>query len=582
LAAIALRFARLHVVVRGATRMTTTCQGSPFEAMATMIERGRAIGARAREAVTRRWKEPDSRHRFLAPIVAVAIATLLMLTVRDTLGILNVALIYLLICFGLALTAGAGPAVIAAILSFLTFDVFFIPPYHTFTIARADHVLALFVYLGVAIVTAQLVARVRRRTAEAIREQRRTALLYELNAALIGDVTLDDILATIAERVVHVYGSETGRILLPDATGDLAVRSRYPPHLPTTVDRQNLAVATWAMEHREPAGLSTAGRRVRVPHGSRNPTPAALLRRERDVLYLPIATAERVVGVLEVTGKPGGGRFGPEDEELLASFANQAALALERARLSDEAAKAAALAQSDELKSALLAAVSHDLRTPLATIKASTTSLLDPAVDWNPTEREDFLRAIDEETDRLSLMVGNLLDLSRIEGGVLKPDKEWYDVAELVQDVTGRLATRARQHGHVLATEIAPDLPLVRFDYVEIAQVLMNLGENALKYTPRGTTVTLAARQIPGAIELAVRDTGQGISPKELPHLFDKFYRAEQTGRVPGTGIGLAIAKGLVEAHGGRISVESRAGVGTTFSFALPLDEPVRAGDEST
>ncbi|HKG24720.1 MAG TPA: DUF4118 domain-containing protein, partial [Thermomicrobiales bacterium] len=490
-----------------------------------------------REAIGEIRREPVSRRRYGMAALAVVLATLLMLTVRDALGILNVALVYLLICFALSLAVGAGPAVLAAVLSFLTFNVFFIPPYHTFSISQPDHILALFVYLGVALVTSQLVARVRARTEEAEREQRRTALLYELNAALIGDVTLDQILATIVERVVHVYGSETGRILLPDAADELAVRSRYPPTIPTTIDRQNLAVATWVMEHRQPAGQSTAGRRVRIPHGVRQPTPATLQRRDRDVLYLPIATAERVVGVLEVTGKPGGGRFGPEDEHLLTSFANQAALALERARLAEEAAKAAALAQSDELKSALLAAVSHDLRTPLATIKASTTSLLDPAVDWSPMEREDFLRGIDEETDRLSLMVGNLLDLSRIEGGVLKPDKEWYDAAELIQDVAGRLAPRARQRDHVVTTDVAPDLPLVRFDYVEIAQVLVNLGENALRYTPPGTEVTLAARQVQGAIELSVRDTGQGIPPKDLPHLFEKFYRAEKLGRASGTGI---------------------------------------------
>jgi two-component system sensor histidine kinase KdpD len=550
-------------------------------------ENGGPMMERAAAAIERTWRElrelrrdPRSARRYLVAMLVVGATTLMMLTVRDTLGILNVALIYLIVCFVLSLTAGAGPAVLAAVLSFLTYDVFFIPPYHTFSVGRADHILALFVYLGVAIVTSQLVARVQARTAEAEREQRRTALLYELNAALIGDVTLDQILATIVERVVHVYHSETGRILLPDASGELTVRARYPPSIPTTVDRQNLAVAAWAMEHRKPAGQSTAGRRVRIPHGSRLPAPSTLQRRDRDVLYLPIATADRVVGVLEVTGKPGGGRFGPEDEQLLTSFANQAALALERARLADEAARADALAQSDELKSALLAAVSHNLRTPLATIKASTTSLLDPDIDWTPQERDDFMRGIDEETDRLSLMVGNLLDLSRIEGGVLKPDKEWYDVTELVEDVAGRLASRAKQRGHLLRTDVAPDLPLVRFDYVEIAQVLMNLGENALKYTPPGTEVVFSARRAPGAVELSVRDNGTGISPKDVPHLFDKFYRAEKTGRVPGSGIGLAIAKGLVEAHGGRIWVESRVGEGTTFRFTLPVDGDDASGDE--
>jgi two-component system sensor histidine kinase KdpD len=539
-----------------------------------MMERLGPIVERAGAALTGLTHERASRRGYLAAVLAVAASTLAMLTVREELGILNVALIFLLVCFVLSLATGAGPAALAAVLSFLTYNFFFVPPFHTLTISRSDHILALFVYLCIAIVTGQLVARVRTRTEVAVREQRRATLLYELNAALIGDVTLDQILGTIVERVGHVYPAETCRILLPDAEGELAVRARYPPRLPTAIDRQNLAVATWAMEHRQPAGLSTAGRRVRVPHGARQPAPATFQRKERDVLYLPIATAQRVVGVVEVSGKPGGGRFGPEDEQLLTSFANQAALALERARLAEEAAKAAALAQSDELKSALLAAVSHDLRTPLATIKTSTTSLLDPAIDWSPEERADFLRGIDEETDRLTLMVGNLLDLSRIEGGVLRPDKEWYDVVELIEDVAGRLSARASQHGQGVRTEIEPELPLVRFDYVEIAQVLTNLGENALKYTPPGTTVTFAARRVLGAVELAVRDTGPGISPRDQARLFEKFFRAETTRRVPGAGIGLAIAKGFVEAHGGRIWVESRVGEGTAFRFTLPLEEP--------
>jgi len=248
-------------------------------------------------------------------------------------------------------------------------------------------------------------------------------------------------------------------------------------------------------------------------------------------------------------------------------------LALERGRLSEEAAKAAALAESDQLKSALLAAVSHDLRTPLAVTKACVTSLLDETVNWTDAEREEFLRSIDEETDRLTLLVSNLLDLSRIEGGVLRPDKEWYDVQELIEDVAGRLATHASQTGHVLQTNVEADLPVAHFDYVEIVQVVMNLGENAIKYTPDGTEIVLSARQTDSAIEISVKDNGPGISPRELSRIFEKFHRADETKRVPGTGIGLAICKGIVEAHGGKIWVESEYGRGATFRFTLPIEE---------
>jgi two-component system sensor histidine kinase KdpD len=514
---------------------------------------------------------PRAAQRYAGAVGAVAVMTLVLLPVRETLGVLNVLLLFLLLSVAVALALGSGPAALVAVLAFLSFDFFFIPPYFTFTVARSDHVLALFVYLGVAIVTGQLLARVRVRTEQAVREGRRTALLYELNAALLGDVTLDPILARIVERVVHVYGAEQCRILLPEADGELAVRARFPPTVPATIDRRHLALATWAIERREPAGHGAFRPKIRPPHGAGVPGPTAPApRRGRDVLYVPIATAARVVGVLEVAGRPGGGRFTPEDEQLLTSFANQAALALERARLTEEEARAAALAESDALKSALLAAVSHDLRTPLAAIKASATSLLDGSIEWDEEARQEFLQAIDEETDRLSLMVSNLLDLSRIEGGALRPDKEWYDVAELVADVADRMDAIAA--AHVLTTRVEPDLPLAYFDYVEIAQVLVNLVQNAVKYTPPGTRITVAARRAGDAIEFAVSDTGPGISPQKLPRLFEKFYRADESGRVQGTGIGLAICKGLVEAHGGRIWVESRVGEGTTFRFTIPID----------
>jgi two-component system sensor histidine kinase KdpD len=500
---------------------------------------------------------------------AVAVATLAMLAVRARLDLLNVLLLYLLVSFVVALLAGSGAAAFSAALGFLAFNYFFIPPYGTLTVARPDHVLALIAYVGIVVVTGRLVARLRARTEVAEREQRRAALLYELNAALVGDVTLDDILARIVERVVHVYGTDRCRILLPDDEGMLTVRARFPPQVDLDVDRQSLAVASWVLEHGVPAGLGTARTRIRHPSGPRGGTLGGPRRRALDALFLPIATAERTIGALEVVGRPGGGRFRAEDERLLTSFADQAALALERARLTEEAARAVALAQSDELKSALLAAVSHDLRTPLASIKTAATSLLDSTVDWDAPARREFLEAIDEETDRLTSMVGNLLDLSRIEGGALRPEKEWYDVAELVDDVACRL--EGRTAAHPLTTTVEPDLPLACFDYVEIAQVLLNLGENAIKHTPPGTPITISADRVPGAIRFAVRDEGPGLPVSVLPHLFEKFYRGDRSGRVAGTGFGLAICKGFVEAHGGRIWVDRGDGPGSTFRFDLPL-----------
>jgi len=289
-------------------------------------------------------------------------------------------------------------------------------------------------------------------------------------------------------------------------------------------------------------------------------------------MYVPIATEDRTIGVLEVAGKPGGGRFRDDDVRLITSFANQAGLALERARLTEEAARGIISAQSDELKSALLAAVSHELRTPLTAIKASVTSLLDRSVHWDTASQQEFLQAIDEETDRLARMVDNLLDLSRIESGALRPDKAWYDVAELLADVANRLKGVAAQHD--LRVDLEPNLPLACFDYVEIAQVLMNLAENAVKYTAPQTRIVLSARRASDVIEFAVSDTGPGIQPHDVSRLFEKFYRVNGTSQVNGSGIGLTISKGLVEAHGGHIWVESRPDEGTTVRFTIPFNDP--------
>ena len=508
--------------------------------------------------------------RYAIALGTVIGSAVVMRALLPGLDLLNVSLILLLVTFVLALILGSGPAVAAALLSFLTLNYFFIPPLQNLAVAQGNNVLALAVYLGIAIVTGQLVARVRIRSNAAIEDQRRTALLYELNAALISDITPDAILGTIVEQIVRVYRAAECRILLPEGE-QFKVQARFPASSTQAIDRQQDAMATWVLEHGSNAHQGGDRRRLRFPHGTVAPGSMPKWLPERDRLYMPIATSERKFGVLEIAGRPGGGRFEDADVKLLSAFANQAALALERAHLTEEVGRAVILSESDALKSALLATVSHDLRTPLAAIKASATSLLDTSVDWPVEAREELLHAIDEETDRLTLMVGNLLDLSRIEGGALTPDKGWYDVAELVADVAHRLSNRLDQHP--LSTDVEPMLPLVRFDYIEILQVMTNLVENAVKYTPPETSFTIVARRVPRAVEIAVHDGGTGISPDRLPYLFEKFYRGEPAAKVAGTGIGLTISRGLVEAHGGSLVAESGCGTGTTFRFTLPLDE---------
>jgi two-component system sensor histidine kinase KdpD len=508
--------------------------------------------------------------RIVLAIVSVMVLTLAMLLFRDALGVLNVMLLYLILSFMLGLLLGVRASATGAVLAFFAYDVLFIPPYYTLTVADSDHVLGLFVYIGVAIGTAMLMARLRTQTDTAIRENRRTTLLYDLNRSLVGEVTLDSLLRTIADRVVEIYGSTGCRILIGDGNGGLDVRAAFPPTMHASLDRQARAMAQYAIDHRVPAGMGGSSRRIRQPHGTVTfARPIAV--RSQDALYIPITAASEALGVLEVTGRPGGGRFTNEDERLLTSFADQVALAIERTRLTEEATRAAVLEESDQLKSAMLAAVSHDLRTPLAAIKASASTLLDPSVEWPREARDDLLTAIEEETDRLTLMVSNLLDLSRIEGGALRPDRDWHDLHELVFDVVRQ--ARGRAGSRTIEVELPDDLPVVFIDYVEIAQVLVNLVGNAINYSPDGSAIAIRAAVAGDAVELSVEDQGIGIPAAELPHIFTTFYRADTHGPVAGSGIGLAICKGLVEAHGGKLWAESVEGKGTIMRFTLPLGE---------
>jgi two-component system sensor histidine kinase KdpD len=507
---------------------------------------------------------------YLIALVAVALVSLLLLALRSSIGTVSISMVYLLCTLLVALLVGRGPAILAALATFALYDLFFLPPYNTFKVASSDHILALAVFLIVALVISDLVSRARERARAAEQEEARAQLLFQLNEGLVADRSLDDILATIVRHVVQVYGAANATILTRDDDDQLAVSARFPAGAAIPLSRNDTAVALQALSTGQPTGIATGRVKIKNPHG----IGRTAIRRapNGDVLYLPIDTPTRQIGVLEVRGRPNGGSFDDADRELLGSLADQATLALERVRLTNEAARADILARSDELKSALLASVSHDLRTPLATIKTAVSSLQDDSIDWPPDARSDFLEAIDEETDRLTRMVANLLDLSRIEGGALRPDRDWYDARELVRHVVDRQKARATASNHILTDHIEPGVTLGYFDYVEIDQVLANLIENAIKYTAAGSVIDVAVAVVPEGLRFSVTDDGPGIPAAQREQVFEKFYRAGNARSQQGTGIGLTISRGLVEAHGGRIWVESAAGGGTRVLLTIPFD----------
>jgi two-component system sensor histidine kinase KdpD len=286
-------------------------------------------------------------------------------------------------------------------------------------------------------------------------------------------------------------------------------------------------------------------------------------------VFFPIATMDERIGILAVAPERDRRPLGEEDLRLLTTFANQAALAIERSLLTEERTRAEVLRRTDELKTALLSAVSHDLRTPLASIKASITTLMQPGIQWSETDRRDLEEAIDEEADRLNRLVANLLDLSRIEAGALKPTLDWYQASEIVYDVIDRCAGMLAHHR--LSVDLPAHVVWVNIDFVMISEVLTNLIENATKYSSPGSRIRLLAREQGDMLVIQVEDEGMGVPEGEEERIFDKFYRVEARYRPVGSGIGLAICRGFVEAHGGRIWVDSNPTGGSTFAFTVPL-----------
>lgn len=480
------------------------------------------------------------------------------------------------------LTAAYGGRVAGALVSVVAifvWDWFFIPPLYTVTIASVRDVLALVVFLVVALLVGQLSTDARRRAEEAIRRARSSEALYDLTMALIAHGDLVDVLPDLTQRLRETFDLEASAVLLPEGPTwrTAAVAGQMPANLCVETSRNVAAVAAWVNEHGQSSRLGSGGHEER-------PYTHTWRRRggEGRAQFLPLRVGTQGVGVLELVHKTGA-EPDPERERLLATFANGAAIALEQARLAQEEQEAALARESDRLKSALLSSVSHDLRTPLAGIKAAASSLLQPDVQWSEEDRRAFVADIDAEADRLTRLVSNLLDLSRIEAGAIRPDKEWEDVGELIERVVHRLEPRLADHP--VTREIPAALPVVRLDAVQIEQVLTNLLENAAKYSPPGTPITVAARvedRVDGApsLHLSVTDRGMGIPPSDQVKVFDKFYRVAGSARritlgshVSGTGMGLAIVKGLVDAHGGRVTVESTPGQGSTFTVILPIDQ---------
>lgn len=501
---------------------------------------------------------------YAIPILIVAAATAICLPLRGFLDTFEIALIYLAAAVGIALVVGLWPSIFGAFLAFLAFNSFFVEPYYTYSVRDTSHAIGLLVFLGIVVLVTQLVVRVRLRTTEAIRRGRQTETLYALSVALIAEADLDTMLGAIVDRVREIFSLSTAAVfLLQDGSYRQRAVSGEAIGLE---DRGLLRTADWAVEHRQPAALGT--RRVKL-------RPAPTFRQtasRQEVLIIPILTSNDTLGILLLTRDRDQRPFDEEETHLLETFANQAALAIERSLLNQERTRAEVLARTDELKTAMLSAVSHDLRTPLASIKAAATTLLQPGIEWSDEDRRELLETINDEGDRLNHLVTNLLDLSRIESGTLTPKRDWYDLTEVIFDALDRCRPLLGEHR--VDVQIPERTTAVHLDFVMISEVLANLIENAAKYSPAGTTITISAELDGGDLTIGVRDEGRGVPVEERERIFDKFYRVEARHRPIGSGMGLAISRGFVEAHGGTIRVEPGPETGSIFVVTLPNVTP--------
>ncbi len=512
---------------------------------------------------------------YLASFLALALTTALLVLVRAQVGLLNAALVYLIVVIGITVFAGRRAGIAASLLGFLLFNFFQVPPYYTLIVSDLHNILALFVFLGVSLLLSWLIAGAREQARQAQRRAEDVARLYELSQAIIGSQRIEDVLLAVTDKVRDVFDAQACWILLPrgmrtkdegESGGRQLAQEASSPRDARPLTRDEMAAAEWAFRRGES-----------IEHGGRGVAAGLRPRGGSRVVFTPLRQGERTTGVLATASKIDGRPLDVAERTVLATFADQAAVALDRLALMKEAQRAEMLARTDELKSALMSALSHDLRTPLASIMASVTSLMDSDIRWDEETKRDFLQGILDEAEHLNRLVGNLLDMSRIEGGALRPEKDWYSIGEVIEAVVQRMEPRLA--GRAVVVDLQEDLPLARFDFTEIEQVLTNLVENAAHYTPPGTPITITARHDSDRLEVSVEDEGLGVAPEHMPHLFDKFYRVGGTGHKAGTGLGLAIASGLVQAHGGQMQAANRASGGLRVTFTLPLEPaavPVR------
>jgi two-component system, OmpR family, sensor histidine kinase KdpD len=497
---------------------------------------------------------------YLGSLAFVAVALGVGLVLRQALGVASIALTFLTAVLISAVAYGLWPALFACFASVLAYNFFFLPPLYTFTIADPENVVALFFFAITAVIASNLTARVRAQAITARQRARTTEELYQFSRKLAVAANLDDLLWATVHQIALMLKVRVV-ILLPEGDS-VAVQAGFPPE--DSLDAADVAAARWCWDKNHSAGRGSDT----LPGAKR--------------LFLPMQTGRGAVGVIGIDRDEPGPILTPDQQRLLNALADQAALAIERVNLVEDVDRARLVAETDRLRAALLTSISHDLRTPLASILGSATSLAAQDEQLDRATRLDLIRTIQEESERLNRFIGNLLDMTRIESGSMQPRAGPIELSDVI-------GSTLRRTGKILAAHrtqvrLEPDLPMLDLDDVLLEQVLFNLLDNAAKYAPAGSLVTIRAWQQNGQVCVQTIDEGPGIAPADLEHVFDKFYRAgDADRRRAGTGLGLAICRGFVEAMHGTITAANRPdGTGAVFTITLPVPVNAERLEEAT
>jgi two-component system sensor histidine kinase KdpD len=495
-------------------------------------------------------RRPETLHfAYAALAVAAALGGGELLT-RLT-PIPNLSLVFLLAVLFTAIAFGVWPAIFASVLSFFVYNFFFIEPVYNLTVAEPYELLALVIFLVVAVISATMAGRVREQARISASRMRATRRLYEFTRRLSGLATPDAVAEGAASEIHTSLGNPVVVLLAQGA--DLELVAAWPPE--DTLDAAAITAARWAYSHAEPAGANTGTLPI-IPW-----------------YFVPLRIGDKTLGAIGLGRNADGTPLDSEARSLLNTLTEQAAAALDRALLGREMVSAKAATETERVRNTLLASISHDFRTPLSSILGSATSLIGYGDKLGPAAQQDLLGQIKQEAEGLDEMVRNLLAIARIDAGALELRRDWIDLREIVQRIVS--AAKRRGAAQQIEVNLPSDLPLVRADATLVEQAIGNVVSNAIAHTPAQTRIVIDASFAPDRVTLRVADNGPGIPPETLPAIFDKFVKAERPGTADGgqgTGLGLAIAKGIMEAHGGTIGAESPAseGHGARFTFVFP------------